>query len=115
MNPALFQPHQLAWLEVMKRESRKSPNPLNFRGIALTGWSRYDHFAVLCELLPAALPSLILSLVRSTEARGQLITRYCNMDSAIASIIGLAELMAFIQTSCSSAFIEITRSWMNSS
>ena len=22
-----------------------------FRGIALTGWSRYDHFAVLCELV----------------------------------------------------------------
>ena len=24
------------------------------------GWSRYDHFASLCELLPVALPSLIL-------------------------------------------------------
>ncbi len=27
-------------------------------------WSRYDHFAVLCELLPVAVPSLILNLVR---------------------------------------------------
>ena len=29
----------------------------------MTGWSRYDHFAVLCELLPASIPSLVLNLV----------------------------------------------------
>ena len=27
------------------------------------GWSRYDHFAVLCELLPASLPSLVVNLM----------------------------------------------------
>ena len=31
-------------------------------GVIVTGWSRYDHFGILCELLPAALPSLALSL-----------------------------------------------------
>lgn len=47
------------WLEIISRQSKR----INFRGVILTGWQRYDHFSVLCELLPVALPSLALSLM----------------------------------------------------
>lgn len=48
------------WLEVMNEQHAKFPH---FRGIVVTGWQRYDHFATLCELFPAGLPSLILNLL----------------------------------------------------
>jgi hexosaminidase len=52
--------NHLSWIDVMKNQ--KSKNLLNFTGVALTGWSRYDHFLPLCDLLPQAIPSLVFSL-----------------------------------------------------
>lgn len=48
-----------SWLETLNNHREL----LNIRGIALTGWQRYDHFATLCELLPVSLPSLAANLV----------------------------------------------------
>lgn len=53
--------NNLRWLDVMSQQSQLFKD--GFSGIVLTGWQRYDHFAVLCELFPAALPSLALSLL----------------------------------------------------
>lgn len=46
------------WLEIIMKYS----NQITFKGVILTGWQRYDHFSVLCELLSTALPSLAVNL-----------------------------------------------------
>lgn len=46
------------WLEIIDKYS----NRIKFKGAILTGWQRYDHFSVLCELLAVSLPSLAVNL-----------------------------------------------------
>ncbi|KAK5644631.1 hypothetical protein RI129_005931 [Pyrocoelia pectoralis] len=48
-----------SWLRVLNKYKDGS---IRFKGIILTGWQRYDHFAVLCELLPVGIPSLVMCL-----------------------------------------------------
>lgn len=49
--------HRL-WMQIVDKYSER----IKFEGIILTGWQRYDHFSVLCELLPVAIPSLAICL-----------------------------------------------------
>uniref|UniRef100_A0A914W270 Beta-N-acetylhexosaminidase n=1 Tax=Plectus sambesii TaxID=2011161 RepID=A0A914W270_9BILA len=51
--------NQQAWQAVIEDNATRVTS---WGGFVLTGWSRYDHFGVLCELLPSALPSLVLCL-----------------------------------------------------
>ncbi|XP_076056227.1 hexosaminidase D-like [Oratosquilla oratoria] len=57
--------NNLAWSTLGNRMSLNSG--VRVGGVALTGWSRYDHFAELCELLVVSIPSLALSLLVSTR------------------------------------------------
>lgn len=50
--------NHLRWLEIIERYSSQ----ITFKGVMLTGWQRYDHFSVLCELLPVSIPSLAVNL-----------------------------------------------------
>ncbi|KAG7459442.1 hypothetical protein MATL_G00210820 [Megalops atlanticus] len=52
--------NHLSWVKVISSMS-KYPS-ISFRGIVLTGWQRYEHFTVLCEILPVAIPSLAVCL-----------------------------------------------------
>ncbi|XP_043224593.1 hexosaminidase D-like [Amphibalanus amphitrite] len=55
----------LNWLRVIRRETPRFRD--GFGGLVLTGWQRYDHMAVLCELLPASVPSLALNLATASH------------------------------------------------
>jgi len=52
--------NHISWIDVILDKHQN--NIVTFRGICITGWSRYDHFLALCDLLPQAIPSLIYNL-----------------------------------------------------
>lgn len=46
----------------LKHKDQFGKHFTTFRGLIMTGWSRYDHFAVLAELWVSGVPSLVLNL-----------------------------------------------------
>ena len=58
--------NHLSWLKITSMLQSKGTG---VKGIALTGWSRFDHYGPLCELLPAGIPSLALCLKVLTEGK----------------------------------------------
>lgn len=52
------------WMRIVQANAER----IVFKGIMITGWQRYDHFAVLCELLPVGLPSLAVNLAYLSQS-----------------------------------------------
>ncbi len=59
--------NHLSWMSLHRQLPLETKSKI--KTIVLTGWSRYDHFATLCELLPAALPCLAMCLAVMKEER----------------------------------------------
>src|SRR5581483_4670181 len=54
VNETLYLANHYSWHRVMTEVK----DITKFKAVVLTGWQRYDHFSVLCEILPSAIPSL---------------------------------------------------------
>ncbi|XP_026172009.1 hexosaminidase D isoform X1 [Mastacembelus armatus] len=77
--------NHLQWLEV----AASLPANVKLKGIAITGWQRYDHLSVLCELIPVALPSLAACL--QTLIHGQFNTE---AESKVTQMLGVSSVEA---------------------
>lgn len=58
--------NHLSWLKIIASLEKVGSKVV---GVAITGWSRFDHYGPLCELLPAGIPSLALCLAVLTKGK----------------------------------------------
>lgn len=54
------------------------------QGLIMTGWSRYDHLATICELLPVGVPALAMSM--ETMLEGQPLRTYSKTEELLQCI-----------------------------
>lgn len=53
----------MSWMtQIMDYRFGGENSVYNFKGIFLTGWSRYNHFGPICDLLVPSIPSLLFDL-----------------------------------------------------
>lgn len=77
--------NNLRWIALMHAEASRFT--MGIQGLALTGWQRYDHFAVLCELLPIAIPSLALCLTSTSKGYFEIDAK----ENALMSVLTCVE------------------------
>uniref|UniRef100_A0A7E4VXG6 beta-N-acetylhexosaminidase n=1 Tax=Panagrellus redivivus TaxID=6233 RepID=A0A7E4VXG6_PANRE len=65
-NPMHYIKNHESWVTQMNRAYQEFEV---FEGLIITGWSRYDHLAIMTELLPVNLPTLAMSIETLNEAR----------------------------------------------
>ncbi|KAH7731871.1 hexosaminidase [Aphelenchoides avenae] len=65
-NPIHYIRNHESWVTQMSRVYNEFDY---FQGLVFTGWSRYDHLAVLAELFPIGVPSLAMSVETIVEGR----------------------------------------------
>uniref|UniRef100_A0A914H0G3 beta-N-acetylhexosaminidase n=1 Tax=Globodera rostochiensis TaxID=31243 RepID=A0A914H0G3_GLORO len=65
-NPIHYVRNHESWTDQMTRVYSEFDR---FQGLIITGWSRYDHLAILCELFPVGIPTLSMSIETITMGR----------------------------------------------
>ncbi|XP_015922223.1 hexosaminidase D isoform X2 [Parasteatoda tepidariorum] len=82
--------NQQAWLKMLGDFGHLFKK---INGVAITGWQRFDHYTVLCELFPVALPTLAVCLLTLTE--GEFNEKALKTASSLLGFQNLIEMDTF--------------------